>query len=205
MLHESTVDARTFALLKELMALDVLAEFNLVGGTALALQFGHRKSIDLDFFGRTIDKSKLLLSLQNYKDFQFIDDGAHWALFCYINDIKVDFVSYPYELLHQPIAVNGIRMAHFKDIAAMKINAMLNRGTKKDFWDIAELLNHMSIDEIISQFEKMYPASRLLISVPQAMVYFEDAENSPDPVSLNGMSWSDVKDLIERKVSEYLA
>ena len=91
-----------------------------------------------------------------------------------------------------------------KDIIAMKINAILKRAVKKDFWDIAELLKHYSIEDFISFYENKYPSQQLLISIPQAIIYFDDAEEGPDPISLKGQTWQSVKKVIQQKVSEFL-
>jgi hypothetical protein len=83
-------------------------------------------------------------------------------------------------------------------------NAILGRGKKKDFFDIAELLKHFRIPEIIEFYEKKFSEQRLLISIPQAITYFEDADNSEDPVSLNNQTWEDVKSTIRKAVNDYL-
>ena len=86
----------------------------------------------------------------------------------------------------------------------MKIAAILKRGVKKDFWDIAELLDEYSIADFIESYNKKYPNHQLLISIPQALTYFQDAEESEDPVSLKGQTWESVKKHIRQKVSDYL-
>jgi len=90
------------------------------------------------------------------------------------------------------------------DIAAMKVQAILGRGRKKDFWDIAELLNHFSVKQIMQWHSEKFPDQMLLISIPQALIYFTDAEESDDPVSLKGQTWASVKKQIQQKVKEYL-
>ena len=80
----------------------------------------------------------------------------------------------------------------------------MRRAVKKDFWDIAELLQHYGIEDFIGFYEKKYPSQQLLISIPQAIIYFDDAEDSEDPVSLKGQTWGSVKRTIQQKVSEYL-
>ncbi|MBZ4119955.1 hypothetical protein JYG52_24000, partial [Escherichia fergusonii] len=79
------------------------------------------------------------------------------------------------------------------DIIAMKINAILGRSMKKDFWDVYELLKHYTIDQFISFHSKKFPSQQLMISIPQALVYFEDAEESEEPISLKGQTWEGVK------------
>ena len=91
------------------------------------------------------------------------------------------------------------------DIMAMKIQAILGRGKKKDFWDIAELLKYYSVQEFIDFHREKYSTQNLLITVPQAMTYFADAEESEDPISLKGQTWESVKQLIREKVSDYLS
>lgn len=100
--------------------------------------------------------------------------------------------------------VGGTALAHDRDIAAMKIQAILGRAVKKDFWDIAELLQHHSISELISWHAEKYPNQMLAISIPQALVYFEEAESSPEPICLNNKTWEQVKKQIKDAVGELL-
>lgn len=87
----------------------------------------------------------------------------------------------------------------------MKISAIFGRGTKKDFWDLYELLHHYSISEIIEYYQKKFPKQRLLITIPQALTYFDEAENAPKPRSLKGQTWPEVKAYIQQQVRDYLA
>lgn len=87
----------------------------------------------------------------------------------------------------------------------MKINAILGRGAKKDFFDIFEMLQHHSLKQLIDWYYEKYPKQILLISIPQALIYFADAEESEDPVSLNGQNWQTVKAYIEKQVRDFLA
>jgi hypothetical protein len=87
---------------------------------------------------------------------------------------------------------------------AMKVAAILKRGVKKDFWDIAELLDHYSVEDFINCYNRKFPNHQLLISIPQALVYFADAEESEDPVSLKGLTWGAVKRKIQDSVNNYL-
>lgn len=86
----------------------------------------------------------------------------------------------------------------------MKVNAILGRGKKKDFWDMYEILHHISLEDIIKFHKRKFPSQMLLISIPQALIYFADAEESEDPVSLNGQSWEMVKSYLQKKVKEFL-
>ena len=190
------------------MAIPELGNFYLVGGTALALHFGHRKSIDIDLFSdQAFDNSSLIGPLENsFPSFTYRNTHNPIGLFGFINDIKVDFVKHHYHpWIASPMIADGIRLASLDDIAAMKIAAILKRGVKKDFWDIAELLQHYSVADFITHYTRKYPSQQLLISVPSAMTYFDDAELGEDPVSLKGETWEGVKKFIRKKVSEYLS
>ena len=189
------------------MTIPALENFSLVGGTALSLRYGHRTSIDLDLFSdikfNNADIEKALF--KTFGD-AFVYEKTHKAfgVFCYIENIKVDIVHYPHAMISPCEIKDGIRMYDSSDIAAMKVQAILGRGKKKDFWDIYELLRHFSVVQIIEWHKKKFPSQMLLISIPEALVYFTDAEESDDPVSLKGQTWTSVKKEIQKKVSEYL-
>ena len=207
MLYTQTVDPGTLSLLKILMELPSLQPFSLVGGKALALNYGHRSSIDLDlFYHKDFDRFNIERELRNTFGKDFIFEGGHKQLgiFCFIRKIKVDIVKYP----HLPIGVgeivSGIRMYGSDDIAAMKIQAILGRARKKDFWDLHELLNHFSLQQIMDWHKLKYPTQMLAISIPNAITYFTEAEDSETPVSFKGQTWSKVKKDISEKVSDYL-
>ncbi len=95
-------------------------------------------------------------------------------------------------------------MFSVEDIMAIKIFAMLKRAQKKDFWDIAELLQHYSLQDFITAYSKKYPNMQLHISIPYALTYFADADESEDPVSLKGQTWEWVKKTVQQQVNEYL-
>lgn len=207
MLQKSCLEPTTLDLLNALMGLGYLENFSLVGGTNLALRFGHRLSVDIDLFSH-LPFSNIDMAEKLESTFENIETGNlnnKIGLFCFINNVKVDFVRHHYFPLLQEIElIDGVRMFGLKDIAAMKIFAMLKRPRKKDHWDIAELLRHMTLDEIIDSFLTKYPNKPLLISIPKALTYTGDVDEDEDPVSLNGTTWDDVKEFIGQKVEEYL-
>lgn len=207
MLQKQTVESGTFSLLKEIMLLPELKSFNLVGGTALALKYGHRKSVDLDLFSfEEFDKLLIENVLSNHFKERFIYENtfAKWGIFCYIDNIKVDLVYYPHPLIDNIVETEGIRLIGDKDLIAMKIQAVFGRGKKKDYWDIAELLNHYSIDDFIKYHKQKYFKQILGISVPQALIYFTDADESEEPEALKIKSWNEVKKIISKKVRDFL-
>ncbi len=126
------------------------------------------------------------------------------GIFCTIKNVKVDFIHYNFKLLHLPEIHENIRVLNKKDIAAMKIQAILGRGAKKDFFDLYELLKKYSLNEIIEFHKQKYPLQTLQITIPQALIYFEDAEASVDPVSLNNTTWEMVKKSLQQIVNEFL-
>jgi hypothetical protein len=86
----------------------------------------------------------------------------------------------------------------------MKIQAILGRGKKKDFWDLHELLKHYSLQQIMDWHKQKYPNQMLAISIPHAITYFVDADESETPVSFKKQTWEGVKKDISRVVSDYL-
>ena len=135
MLQIKTVEPSTLALLKELMQIEELQEFSLVGGTALSLKYGHRISVDLDLFSENNFDNNFIKSVlkEKYKsNFLLEGDIEKFGIFCYINDVKVDIIKHNYPLLANIETIEDIRMYSSNDICAMKINAILGRGKKKD-------------------------------------------------------------------------
>ena len=178
----------------------------MVGGTALSLMYGHRISEDLDLFSTAqfdnVEISDVLV--QRFGDSLSIRTSSRFGIFCYINDVKVDIVRYPHPLIRPTLAVEGIRMVSMEDIVAMKIQAVLGRAKKKDFWDIAELLKHFTIDDFVKFHKEKFATQNLYITVPQAISYFADADDSEDPISLKNQTWESVKGEIQKKIADFL-
>lgn len=114
-----------------------------------------------------------------------------------IAGIKIDLIAHRYPLLAGTAETEGIRMLSLEDVAAMKLNAIANRGSKKDFWDFAELLEHFSRDEMLEFYSAKYPDDSLW-NVGRSLCYFDDAEGQPDPRDLRGREWTEVKHTIGR-------
>jgi predicted nucleotidyltransferase component of viral defense system len=189
------------------MSIPELKDFSLVGGTALALRFGHRKSVDLDLFASSeFDTDTVIAALEkNFPAVYRHISTNSIGIFGYIEDVKIDLIKYHFYPLIAPVAEEeGIRFMSNEDIMAMKVNAILRRAVKKDFWDIAELLEHYPVEEIIDNYNKKFSNQMLLISIPRALTYFSDAEDSDDPVSLKGQNWIGVKTKIRDKIDEFL-
>jgi predicted nucleotidyltransferase component of viral defense system len=197
MLHLKTVNKGTFTLLKSLASQDKLQEFSLAGGTALALQFGHRVSMDLDFFTKSpFDSNELFEYLRDSYDVSYCSQSANsLSLFIKLQgeDIKVDFIRHNYPLLRPIRVIDKVRIFSLEDIAAMKLNAIANRGAKKDFYDIHALLNCFSLQDLLEFFEQKYEQMNSF-TVVKSLVYFADADLEPEPVSLVDVTWDDIKE-----------
>jgi len=193
MLQSQTVESNTLELLKSLMQKEYLDSFVLVGGTALALQLGNRKSIDLDLFSNTdFASNDLLTSL--LKDYQIVvNNQLPQTLITTINDVKVDFIKFHYPFIRPFLVLENIRMASLEDIAAMKLDAITGRGSKKDFYDLFFLLQHYSIDELFSFYTEKYP-HQTTFHVARSLTYFDDAEIQPSPIVFDKtITWETVK------------
>lgn len=203
MLSLQTILPDTLELLKVLMQQPLLSEMRLVGGTSLALQYGHRRSIDLDFFGHTTEDIDELTGMMHDCADNVVRGNCTKRIKAYfLNNVKVDVVNYDYKWIDEPVVEDGLRLASPKDIAAMKVNAVMGRGTKKDFVDVYFLLQHFSFEDIIQFYLQKYPDGseyRALLS----MSYFTDADPQPMPYMYYQVSWDKIKDSIRHQVDEY--
>lgn len=203
MLSIQTIHPNTLELLKQLAAQPELAQTRLVGGTALALQYGHRQSIDLDFFGILPEDKDELVEMTRRVGNVLVTNRTKMIVQTVINQVKVDFVDYNrYAWIDEPIQGDGFVLASDKDIAAMKVNAIIGRGTRKDFIDLYMLLQHYSLTEIMGFYEQKYPEFseyRALLS----MTYFEDAEMQDMPKMFIETSWDKIKSTIIQAVKVY--
>ncbi|MDP3567294.1 nucleotidyl transferase AbiEii/AbiGii toxin family protein [Sediminibacterium sp.] len=203
MLQLNAVSARTLDLLRLVGKQKCLSDFYLVGGTSLALQIGHRLSYDFDFF--STKKSDLflveneLLQLPNV----VLKNTSEYALFMEIKNVKLDILNYPYPFLAEPILFEGIKLANKEDIAAMKLKTVMNRGSKRDFYDIYFLLHDFTLQEMIDLFEKKYKNINKF-AVQRSLVYFEDAEHQEDIVLLKEktLTWQHVKQTLINEVKK---
>jgi predicted nucleotidyltransferase component of viral defense system len=189
------------------MEIPELKDFSLVGGTALSLCYGYRKSVDLDLFSISPFENSVIVDAlkKKFKNKFYKEEKAHrFGIFGFVDDVKVDLVKHPHPLIRPELNVDGIKMFSTEDIIAMKVQAILSRGRKKYFGDIAELLNHYSVADFIKFHTEKYASQNLLITVQRAITCFADAEESEDTVSLKRQTWDSVKEFIKSKVSEYL-
>lgn len=153
MLHTEILTTSTLGLLKAIQTIDTFQSFSLVGGTALALQLGHRLSIDLDFFTtESFDKELAKAELNDIGNWQ-TDSENKIGLRGQLNGVKIDLITYRYPLLEPAVTIDDIRMLSQADISAMKLAAVTNRGAKKDFYDIFFLLRHYSFSQLCNCYK----------------------------------------------------
>ncbi len=178
MIHTSKeiILPETLQLLRKLQKDPILNDFFLVGGTSLALQIGHRLSIDLDLFSdKPFDTDKLELHLVN--DFDFSTDYlASNTIKGFIGEVKVDLITHAYSLVKPLICIQGFRLASVEDIGAMKLNAIAHSGNRqKDFFDLYFMLEHINLETLLNAYAKKYPRSNPMIPL-KALTWFEDID-----------------------------
>ncbi len=201
MLYFETIEPSTLELLSGLMKEPVLKDTRLVGGTALALQLGHRSSVDLDLFGHfSCDDIQLRQMLATHGKIQVISSSSNVKIFT-INDVKVDIVNYDAPWIDEMVSHEEFRLASVAEIAAMKVRAIMGRGTRKDFVDMYFLLQQFSIFQIMDFYHEKYPDFNDFIAVKN-LTYFDDAEQVPMPVMHDGTSWVTMKEQIIKCVKQ---
>ena len=190
------------------MNLDGIQRFYLAGGTGLALHLGHRFSVDLDFFSsetysvdsdvraqlrKIFDDPTLIIS--NDKDDTFI---ANWR------NVGLSFFQLnQYPLIRPVSSIEGISLASIEDIGAMKLAAIIGRGTRKDLVDLYFILQKTSLDDLFQVAAIKYSRVRTFaISATRALSYFEDADAQPMPRMLDRTPWSKMKRFLERQAME---
>lgn len=202
MLSYQTIEPYTLELLRLLMKEPSLAETRLVEGTSLALQYGHRSSVDLDLFGQINTSSETLLrTFGQWGEVEKLNSGDKIKCFR-INNVKVDIVDYDCPWIDEVVTEDGLRLASPIDIAAMKIYAIENRGSRKDFIDMYFLLKHYSLSEILQFYKRKYPEHSEFVAL-RSLTYFEDAETYGIPPIFAEMDWEELKRSIIKAVNDY--
>lgn len=204
-MFNEAINAQTKRVLEKISQSEITSNFYLAGGTALAIQFGHRESIDLDWFSKNSfsnSQIKDVLSKLGKFELNSEDEGTiHGTL----DDVKVSFLDYPYENIFPLISFQNIKLADERDIASMKIDAMSSRGSKKDFIDLYFLLKKYFISELFDFFETKYKNIHYnKLHILKSFAYFEVAEDEPMPKMIQEIKWEEIKAEISRKASEYL-
>lgn len=203
-LHYHTVNNLLINVLNQLMAADTFDSFRLVGGTALSLQAGHRSSVDIDLFTDSPYGSTDFQSIAKFLEtnFPYVEKpiGRDPGMGCtyFIGEdsernVKLDLF-YTDEFIQPPLVIDGIRMATMEDIIAMKVDVVQRGGRKKDFWDLHELMDSYSVEDMLRLHEQRYPFSHDRGLIMHNFTDFSQADEDFTPVCLRGKYWELIKE-----------
>ena len=203
MLHYKAIDTATLGILKKIQSEPEFSGLRLVGGTALALQISHRKSIDIDLFGiLSSDNIQVMKKLDQTGRTIILNKSENIGIYS-VDGIKVDIVNYHYKWLEDPIKEDGLTLAGMRDIAAMKLAAITNRGSKKDFTDLFFLLRRFKIGELLRFYQEKYHDGSVF-HVLKSLSYFDDADEDEDPIMLDPVQWGEIKEHISKSLNAHL-
>ncbi len=206
MLHKEAVESTTLDILNRLQSKEYLEGFYLAGGTGLALQFGHRRSLDIDLFSNfNFDVDVLLENLNNDFDFHLFLSAKN-TIKGSINNVQVDILAHRYSLVSEPVKLDNIIVLSLQDIAAMKLNAISTSGQRvKDFIDVYYLLREFSMADLI-EFYKVKYEQNSVVNVLKSIVYFNDVDLAdwPQMIADPDLKWDDVKKRIVTAMKNYL-
>lgn len=203
MLQQNAVAPVTLELLKTICAISELESFGLGGGTSLALRMGHRLSIDLDFFTNTNFNAGFVFQIisKKFPSAELLFEQNQTMMFT-INDVKVDFILYPFTWLQPFDIIEGTRLLSIEDIIPMKLQAASNRNAKKDYWDIAALLKKYSLDKMLKIFTGKFPQVDIGFII-HSLTDFEKADTELDPDTYTGITWNEIKKELIIAVRQY--
>lgn len=203
-LHYETVTPLLKKILHKIMENPIFDPFYLVGGTSLSLRLGHRKSIDIDLFTNAPygslnfkDFEKYFYDKYNYHDCLDKTELVGLGRSYYIGEseddsVKVDLF-YHDEIIDPCEVIEGIRMASFPDIIAMKVDVISRGGRKKDFWDLHELLDHYSLPEMLEFHRQRHEYTHDRVQILDSFRNFAFADDDMDPICLKNKIWELIK------------
>jgi len=189
-----------------------IGQFYLAGGTALALQLGHRVSVDLDFFPveREVDdpiRKEIVAALSAVAEVVVLED-VFGNLLLTVDNVRTGFFGYGYPLLKPTLLCDGVQLASLEDIGLMKLDAVTDRANRKDFYDLYLIAQSVSVDELVAMAKVKYPLVRDFdLMIYQGFAFFEIADRQDDPELLIDLNWSTVKsffvDQAKRKAQQW--
>lgn len=184
----------TLRAIKLVATIPTIQRAYLAGGTALALQLGHRISVDLDFFTKdVIDENLVATELSQLST--FTEDQRAWAtILGKVGQTKFSIFHYKYRLISPLLSFEGIKLVGKKDIAAMKIHAISDRGVKRDFIDVFMLAREFSLDQMLGFYDEKYGSidDKLYVLI-KGLGYFADADDDDMPRMLTPVDWKEVR------------
>ncbi len=208
MFHPEILNPQQLAQLEKLQWL-AAENYYLAGDTALALQLGHRTSVDFDFYTPgEFDSLTLLSGLQAHLGALTVQSQDERTLRVFAGDTELSFFTYPYSHIHPPVTHAGLRLASKPDIAAMKLIAVVQRGTQRDFVDIYFLLREYSLKDLLTFVITKFPGYQEQV-ILRALVYFHDAESAAPRAGVRVLAtdytWDGVKQTLIAEVKKYQA
>ena len=201
-MFEQVLPGNTKAILALLEKSEIIQKAYLAGGTALALQLGHRISYDLDFFTlEEFDENKLLPEIKKISNFQ-LERIAWRTILGKFKGVKFSIFYYGYPTLFSPKRFGKINVADARDIGAMKIAAIASRGAKRDFVDLYFICKEIvSLSEAVQLYDKKYKnLAAMAMHVMKSLTYFNDADPDEMPKMLKKAGWEEVKIYFENEV-----
>lgn len=206
-LHLEALTPAARRVLKLLPEIPIWRDFYLAGGTALALQLGHRVSVDLDFFSEKnklngFSRNQLARSFSKKGPIEILEEKNGTSKFSFYG-VQLSFFYYEVPLLKSPIKIEEhLRLASLFDIGLMKLGAVIGRGSKKDFLDLYTLSNRgVTLEKLLSFAPRKYPNVRDFITQAlRALIYFEDADEEPMPKMLVPLDWKEVKKFFQDQI-----
>lgn len=192
---------QTFRAIERLGRAQVLPQAYLAGGTALALHLGHRESEDLDFFtDKAFNETILIEKLKRLGEFE-VKESAWRTILGRFMEVKFSIFYYQYPLLEQTIDFKDIKIASKQDIAAMKLQAIGDRGAKRDFIDLFFLGNELTLETVFDLYgQKFGKLEERKYHLLRGLRYFEDAERDLLPVMYQPLDWQEVKRFFRQEV-----
>lgn len=174
-----------------------VARFYLAGGTALSLQMGHRRSVDLDFFSESDEvharTRSTLIHIFSSRRAQIIE-SVDGNLLLLTDGLHVGFFSYGYPLLEPVQTVENIRLASLLDIGLMKLDAIIGRGSRKDFYDLYMISRQIPLQDILRGGEQKYPQARdFQLMALEGLLQFDNADRDHQPEMLVDLPWDKVR------------
>lgn len=194
-MFESVLPQAAQAALAVLGKSGVVKDAYLAGGSALALQFGHRQSVDFDFFSpHMFDLDKLIAALKAIGPFTS-SFAKGKSLIGDFSGVKMSYFYYQYPLITKTSTYANVAIAHPHEIAAMKLVAIMDRSTKKDFVDLYTLAHRgVSLERMFELYDQKYHVlSENVYSIIRALQYFDEIEASDMPEMLIPLRWGEVK------------
>lgn len=198
-MHWEVIDKNRYDILEKIIKKISLEKYYLAGGTALALQTGIRESFDFDFFVQTeFDENLLIQELESIGKLE-VTVCRKGTVHAILDDVQVTFLHFENNLVDDKVAIEdikGLYLASIKDIAIMKLIAISQRGTKKDFFDLYYICNKFDIDikDILDMLGKKYDNNKInYLHIIQSLSYFEDAEDENLPKVFIDYDWNIIK------------